>query len=218
MPTRACQQVSVCAGQHAADRFGDRESRPDGSLRRVFACPRPAEVGQNAVSQELRDVAFQSCNLSGHRVLVGPHDIAQVFGIDPSAEIGRADEIDEHERQLTALGRWGRPSRRPVRRLEADGIENLPPVADSLDADLLEIINRQARQDLKIDAIILEHLLIGLQAEAVQPFSDVQLRLPSRFQLPALLSLVRPPVAVQKAGRSGSAGTGCPDRTWPSAP
>lgn len=211
------QQVSVDPRHHAADRLGHREASPDGSLRRVFACPRPAEVSQNAVSQEFRDVAFQSRNFPCHRVLVGAHDIAQLFGIDPSAEIGRADEVDEHERQLAALSRWGRPNRRRSCRRDADGIENLPPVTNGPDADLLEILSGQVRQDLKIDAVVLEHLLIGLQAEAAQPLSDVQVRLRSCFRLP-LLSLVTLPVAVRMAGRSGSAGTGCPDRTWPSAP
>ena len=125
-------------------------------------------------------MALQSRNFSRHRILVGTHDLAQLFRIDPSAEIGRADEVDEHDRELTALGRCGRPRRcRPVRRQETDGIENFPPVADSLDSDLLEIINRQARQDLKVDAVVPKRLLVGLQAEAAQPFSDVQLRLRS---------------------------------------
>ena len=122
-------------------------------------------------------MALQPRNLSCHRILVGAHDLAQLFRIDPAAEIGRTDKIDEHDCELTALGRCGRPSCRPVRRQEADCIENLPPVANGLDADLFEIVNRQVRQDVKIDAVLPERLLIGLQAEAAQPFSDVQLRL-----------------------------------------
>src|SRR4029077_17183405 len=47
-----CQLVS-CAGRYAADGRGYRECRPNGSLRCVFACPRPAEIGQHAISQEL---------------------------------------------------------------------------------------------------------------------------------------------------------------------
>jgi hypothetical protein len=50
-------------------------------------------------------------------------------------------------------------------------------MANRLDPDLLQIINRQVRQDLKVDPVVPERLLIGLQAEAAQPFSDVQLRL-----------------------------------------
>jgi len=81
------------------DRCGDRESRSDGSLCRVFACPRPAEIGEDAISQEFRDVALQSRNFSRHRILVRAHDFAQLFRIETAAEFGRADQVDEHERQ-----------------------------------------------------------------------------------------------------------------------
>ena len=121
----------------------------------------------------------QPCNLACHRILVGTHDLAQLFRIDPSAEIDRADKIHEHDCELTALGRRRRPRCRPVHRHETDCFENLPPVANSLDTDLLEIVNGQVRQDLKIDAVIPKRLLVRLQAEAAQPFSDVQLRLPA---------------------------------------
>jgi len=46
-------------------------------------------------------------------------------------------------------------------------------VTDRLDADFPEIVDRQARQDLEVDAVVPERLLVGLQAEAAQPFSDV---------------------------------------------
>ena len=97
-----------------ATRCGDRESSPNGSLCRLFACPRPAEISEDAISQELRDVAFQSRDLCRYRILVGAHDLAQLLRIDTATEVGRADEIDEHECQLTALGRCGRTSRRLI--------------------------------------------------------------------------------------------------------
>ena len=59
-----------------------RKSRTDGSLCRVFARLRPAEIGENAVSQELRDMAIQPRNFSRHRVLVGAHDLMQLFRIE----------------------------------------------------------------------------------------------------------------------------------------
>jgi hypothetical protein len=48
-------------------------------------------------------------------------------------------------------------------------------VTDAVDADLLEIIDRQSRQHLEIDVVVPERLLIGLQSEMAQPISDVQL-------------------------------------------
>lgn len=90
----------------------------------------------------------------------------------------------------------GAPEPPPSPSAAGEWHRNLPPVSDSPDADLLEILSRQARQDLKVDAVVLEHLLIGLQAEATQPFSDVQLRLRSCFQLAAPVLASR-----QAAGR-----------------
>ena len=69
-------------------------------------------------------MAFQLRDFSRHRVLVGEHDLAQLFGIETAAEVGRADEVDEHERQMTALDRRGRAGCRPVGWQEADCIEN----------------------------------------------------------------------------------------------
>src|SRR5579872_1363644 len=91
-------------------------------------------------------------------------------------------------------------------------------MADGLDSYLPEIIDCQTRQHLKVDSVVQERLLIGLQAESAQPFSDVQLRLrgPLSRELSSFIP-VRPPIASRKAERSGSTGTGCPDRTWPSA-
>lgn len=52
-------------------------------------------------------------------------------------------------------------------------------MTDGLDSNLLEIFNRQVGQDLKVNSVLAERLLIGLQAQAAQPFSNVQLRLRS---------------------------------------
>jgi len=146
-------------------------------LRRIFACARPAKIGLHPVSQKLRDVALQSRNLSRYRIRVGPHDLAQFLGIETAAEVGGSDEVDEHERELTSLDRRRGPRRRQVRWQQADCIENLPPMAYGLDSNLLEIFNRQMGQDLKVNSVVPERLLIGLQAQGAQPFSDVQLRL-----------------------------------------
>ena len=122
-------------------------------------------------------MASQPRGLPRHRVLVSAHDLAQLLRINLSAEIDRADKIDEHDCELAALGRSWRRCCRLVPRQEAGRFENFPPVANGVDTDLLEIFNCQTRQDLKVDAIVPEGLLVGLQTEGAQPFSDVQIRL-----------------------------------------
>jgi hypothetical protein len=59
----------------------------------------------------------------------------------------------------------------------ADRVKNLPPMADGLNSDLLEVIDCQTRQYLKVDTVVVvpERLLIGLQAQTAQQLSNVQL-------------------------------------------
>jgi hypothetical protein len=85
-------------------------------------------------------------------------------GSDPSAKVRRADQVHEHECELTALGRYGWPSGLRTRRQAANGIKHLPPMADGLDSDLLEIVSCQTSQHLKVDSVLPESLLIRLQA------------------------------------------------------
>jgi hypothetical protein len=66
--------------------------------------PGPAEVGHDAVAHELGDIALEAPDLARYRVLVGPQYVAHLLGIKPRRQRGRAHQIDEHDRQLTALG------------------------------------------------------------------------------------------------------------------
>ena len=75
-------------------------------------------------------------------------------------------------------------------------------MANGLDSDLLEIIDCQTRQHLKVDTVVPERLLIRLQAQTAQPFSDVQLAL----RWPAHLR-VRSFVSCQAAERCTDGGT-----------
>ena len=49
----------------------------------------------------------------GDGAMVGGDDLAQILGIEPRRQRGRADEIAEHHRQLTP---FARPSARELRR------------------------------------------------------------------------------------------------------
>ena len=63
----------------------------------------PAEVGQHAVAHELGDVALEAGDLARDRVLVRAEDLAHLLRVEPGGERGRADEVDEHHRELPAL-------------------------------------------------------------------------------------------------------------------
>jgi hypothetical protein len=100
------------AGPDPADRDRRREPGPDRPLGGVLVRPRPAEVGEHAVTHELGDVPPEADDLGGYRVLVGLEDLAHLLGVEPSRERGRADHVDEHHRELTPFGlprrRWCR--------------------------------------------------------------------------------------------------------------
>jgi hypothetical protein len=93
----------------SADRLGERQSRPHRPFRLVFVCARPAKIGQHAIAHELGDVTFQTSDLTGHRVLVGPDHLAHVLGIELRRQRRRAHQVAEQHRQLPPL-RFHRPS------------------------------------------------------------------------------------------------------------
>ena len=87
-----------------ADRFGERQSRPNRPLRFVLVRPRIPEVGQHTVAHELGDEALEPGDHPGAGVLIRPDHLAHVLGIEPRRQLGRADQVDEHHRQLPPLG------------------------------------------------------------------------------------------------------------------
>ena len=98
---------------------GDGEPGPDRALGLVLVRPGPAEVGEHAVAHELGDVALEARDLARDRVLVGAEDLAHLLGVEPRGERGRADQVDEHHRELPPLGLGGRRGRGPARRRPA---------------------------------------------------------------------------------------------------
>ena len=85
------------------DSMGNREAGTDRALGLVFMRPRPAEIGEHAIAHELGDVALEARDLARHRVLIRADHLAHVFRIELRRQRGRADEVDEHHRQLTAF-------------------------------------------------------------------------------------------------------------------
>jgi hypothetical protein len=110
--------------------------------------------------------------------------LAQLLGIEPRGQGGRADQIDEHHRELPPLGLrrgscQGRARRGAGLRLCApgrwglaastqggDGVEQLAPVADDGDAHVLEVVAREPGQDLGVDLVVAEHRLVPIEPQA----------------------------------------------------
>ena len=91
--------------------FDDLQPGAHSPLGIILVGERMAEVDQEPIAQVLRDVPLEAADHLGADLLVGPHDLAQLLGIEPLRERGRAHQVAEHDRQLAALGRGGRGAR-----------------------------------------------------------------------------------------------------------
>ena len=165
------------------------EPGPDRALGRVLVRRGPAEIGQHAVAQELGDVAVEAGDPARHRVLEGAQQAAHLLGVEPAAQRRRADEVDEHHRELAPLGT--RRDRGRLGRLRRGG-----QVADRLQdrlarperqAELAQVGVGQLGQDVGRELGVAERLRVALQPEPAQPGRDVHVG-PTRCRLRASLA------------------------------
>ena len=54
-----------------------------------------------------------------------------------------------------------------------DGVEQLAAMPDDRDAQIVDVLRRQARQDRFVDRVVAERSLVLVEAEASQPTPDV---------------------------------------------
>ena len=66
-----------------------------------------AKVDQQAIAEILGDMALKALDDLGAGRLVGPHHLAQVFGVELAGERGRVDQVTEQHRELAAFGLRG---------------------------------------------------------------------------------------------------------------
>src|SRR6516165_3216516 len=106
------------------------------------------------------------------RIEVGTDQIAPFLGIELCGDASRAHQIAEHHREVTALaggfggwcGSWCCSGgwrgwyrfRAGVSAQRGNGLEQLAAMPDRSDAELPQILRRQARQDCVVDLILAE--------------------------------------------------------------
>ena len=129
----------------------------------------------------------------GHRrrsfVEIGVDEVAPVLGVELCGETRRADEIAEHHRDRTALGRclkalgWSRLRRGSgnVRRTTCAGyygdrVEQPSSIANNRNANVLEVVNRQPRQQVRVDLVVPELLLVLAEPKTAKPPADIHRR------------------------------------------
>jgi hypothetical protein len=201
------------------ERIYDREPGPYRPLGLVLVRPRPAEVGQHAIAHVFGDVPIPALDHLGAATLVGADHLAHVLGVEPRGKLGRADQIAEQYGELPPLGlgwlsalvgvlsglgfasraRAGR-ARHPIRE-RGNRVEQLASMPDRGDAQVLEIVGRQAGQELGIDVVVDKRRRVLPQTQAFEPGRDVHLRnpqpinratLPRRATTPPLQCDARP--------------------------
>ncbi len=88
------------------------QSCAHGPVRIVFVGSGVAKVNEKPITEILRYVAVKALNNVSGRFLVGAHDLAKVFGIEPGGQVGRSNQIAKHHGQLTPFRLWGAGLRR----------------------------------------------------------------------------------------------------------
>jgi len=162
-----------------------RQSAARGTLGVVLMRPRIAEIGQHPVAHVAGDKPAKALDDLCDAAMVSADNPAQIFGIEPRRQRGRADEIAEHHRQLPPLGSVVRPrtGRYGWRRQclgggqTGNGSEETLAVPER-HAKLLEIDLRQLRQDIGVDVTRTKQRLVLSEAKTSEPTPDIHGRAP----------------------------------------
>jgi hypothetical protein len=90
----------------------DAETGVHGTLRVVLVRAGVAEIDDHTIADVLSRVTAEPLDRPSNRVLVATDHLAEVLGVERLRQQGRADEVAEHDRHVTALGSVARAGRR----------------------------------------------------------------------------------------------------------
>ena len=180
-----CREGPAFADAELRDRRDQFQPGAHRPLHLVLVRLRIAEVGEHAVAHVLRDMAAPALDGSHHAAMVGADEVAHVLGVEAPAELGRAGEVDEHDRQLAPLAcRHGQIARRrltrrrPWRRIftpsaRGDRLQQALPVAE-LDPEIGEVGFREVGEDVEIDRRLGEGVGILSEPDPLEPGGQVR--------------------------------------------
>jgi hypothetical protein len=80
------------------------QSSPHRPLGVIFVGQGVAEIDQQAIAEVLGDMALIAGDHLGTGVLIGPHHLTPLFGVELAGQHRRVDEITEQHRELAAFG------------------------------------------------------------------------------------------------------------------
>jgi len=79
------------------------ETCPYGTLSLVFESLRPAKINQQAIAEILRHMPTVTRDAACYGILIRPHDLAKIFGIEAMGELGRTNEVTKHDGELSSF-------------------------------------------------------------------------------------------------------------------
>ena len=97
------RQPHVPVALELVERIDERQTCSHGALGRVLVRARVAEVGEHSIAQELGHMTAVAHDQLARALVIGPHDLEVVLGVETGRELRRADEVAEERRQLAPL-------------------------------------------------------------------------------------------------------------------
>src|SRR5262245_25285302 len=193
----------------------DLESGMNRALGFALVCERIAEECHDAVAQLLIDVTLVAGDANRTLILITPNDSLQDLGIDPIAQLGKADYVAEQNGELATLSfecvlrrdnllgkvfggvETGRTCRRNrvIDSQSLNCLENLLARSEG-QSKFSQLIIAELGQIGRCQLLALKRVGEALQSEFHQPLSDVSHRLvppaivPAQPSLTALLPLM----------------------------
>jgi hypothetical protein len=130
---------------YLADPLDESEPGPHRSLGVFLVRLRIAEIDQHAIAHILGDKPGKAADRLGDIPMIRADNLPQIFGIAAGGKLRRADEIAEHDRQLSPLGLcngWNIRDQRDLSRSAAlaqggDRLKEPAAVADRGNAEIL---------------------------------------------------------------------------------
>src|SRR6516162_5670854 len=159
------------------------EAGPHRALRIILMRSRVAEIGEHAIAHIPGDEPIELVDDIGDDAKVFVDNLAQILGVEPHGERGRANEITEHHCERPALGSWCSRSllrcRINVAAQRGDRFEKLAAVASKHDTEVLEILCCELGQRVPIYLVVAESGLVSFKTQAPQPDGYIHQTLPS---------------------------------------
>ena len=90
-------------GGELRHRLDEGKPGPHSALGIILVGLGIAEIGEHAIAHVLGNESAIALDQHRAAALIGANDLAQVLGIEPGRQGGRADEVAEHHGELTAF-------------------------------------------------------------------------------------------------------------------